>query len=205
MTTTCKVTICLFLCFFLTSCFQVPNPIPDGTWTCEEEAITLLLAGDDGIGLYDGSLVTGGDWGGYFFLDLCPRRDDGQSMEVIGGTYRLNREQTAFVVNGEKNRERYHFTKSRDTSPQLAGTWVSDTSPLILRFNEGSLSIGEDGQGNLTKIRCTPDSSHIWVMRGGQYSMESVLLFGLYELKEDKLICTPYNADPPITFKQTDK
>ena len=205
MKTTSKIMVCLFLCFFLTSCFQVPDPIPDGTWACEEEPLTLLLAGDEGIGLYNGSLVTGGDWSGYFSLDLCPRRDGGQSVEAIGGIYWLNREQTAFVVKSEKTHERYHFTKSHDTSPPLSGTWISDTSPLLLRFNEGTLSLGEDGQGNLTKIRRTLDSPHIWVTRGGEYSMESVLLFGVYELRDDQLICTPYNGDASITFKQTDE
>ena len=204
MKTAQKIMVCLFFCLFLTSCFKIPDSIPDGTWTCEEEPLTLLLAGDEGIGLYNGSLVTGGDWGGYFSLDLCPRRDGGQPVEAIGGIYRLNREQTAFVVNSERNHGRYHFTKSRDTVPPLSGTWVSDTSPFILRFNEGTLSLGEDGQGNPIKIRRTMDSPHIWVMQGGEYSMESVLLFGLYELREDKLICTPYNGDAPITFKQTD-
>ena len=59
MKTACKMVICLLVCLALSSCSRpVPDPIPDGTWTCEEESITLLLAGNDGIGLWNGSLIT---------------------------------------------------------------------------------------------------------------------------------------------------
>ena len=64
--------------------------------------------------------------------------------------------------------------------------------------------MGEDGQGNLIRIGRTKDSPHIWATRNGEHSMESVLLFARYELREGRLICIPYRGDVPIVFEQTE-
>lgn len=183
------ITIELFFLILLSfvSCNTTKN-IPSGLWVCEEDNIVLCVAGNNYLGLYQGQIATINiGYANDLHFAYLPHSSSGfDGSTFLSGDYTLD-DADAFTLDCfDEESTSYHFQRQAQTLPEVNGKWYCET--LSLSFTMPT-SIGEDAQGNIIQICCTPDAPYIWgTYADKSYAQDSLLFFGVYEKKGDTLV-----------------